>query len=70
VRWREEGDLGRNPLMGYWALSMDGAQSDELQKSLDRLALLLVDSAGSVAADSSAAVESTAVPDSTDYEPS
>ena len=56
--------------MGYWALSMDGAQSDELQKSLDRLVLLLVDSAGSVAADSSAAVESTAVPDSTDYEPS
>jgi carbon monoxide dehydrogenase subunit G len=38
VRWREEGDLGRNPLMGYWALSMDRAQSAELGKSIDRLA--------------------------------
>lgn len=64
VRWREEGDLGRNPLMGYWALSMDRAQSEELQKSLDRLALLLADSAGSVL------VDSTAAPDSTGYEPS
>jgi len=51
ARWRETGDLGRNPLMGYWALSMDRAQSEELQKSLDRLAALLsgtpVDSIGS-----------------------
>jgi hypothetical protein len=46
VRWREEGDLGRNPLMGYWALSMDRAQSEELQKSLERLATLLADSTG------------------------
>jgi carbon monoxide dehydrogenase subunit G len=38
LRWREEGDLGRNPLMGYWALSMDRAQSTELGKSIDRLA--------------------------------
>ena len=44
VHWREEGDLGRNPLMGFWALSMDRAQSQELQKSLDRLAVLLADS--------------------------
>jgi hypothetical protein len=41
VSWREEGDLGSNPLMGYWALSMDRAQSAELQKSLDRLAEVL-----------------------------
>jgi len=47
IRWREDGDLGRNPLMGYWALSMDRAQSEELQKSLDRLAVLLADSTGS-----------------------
>ena len=52
VRWHEEGDLGRNPLMGYWALSMDRAQSEELQKSLDSLAVLLADSAGGLAADS------------------
>ena len=70
VRWREEGDLGRNPLMGYWALSMDRAQSDELQKSLDRLALLLTDSSGAVAADPGAPVDSTAMPDSTGYAPS
>jgi len=37
VRWREEGDLGRNPLMGYWALSMERAQSAEMEKSLGRL---------------------------------
>ncbi len=38
VVWREEGDLGNNPLMGYWALSMDRAQGTEMGKSLDRLA--------------------------------
>jgi hypothetical protein len=37
VAWLEEGDLGRNPLMGYWALSMERAQSAEMQKGLDRL---------------------------------
>jgi uncharacterized protein YndB with AHSA1/START domain len=66
VRWREEGDLGRNPLMGYWALSMDRAQSEELQKSLDRLAVVLADSASSLATDSTV----TAASDSTGYEPS
>lgn len=38
VRWREAGNLGRNPLMGFWALSMERAQTAELAKSLDRLA--------------------------------
>lgn len=37
VRWREEGSLGRNPLMGYWALSMERAQSVEMEKGLNRL---------------------------------
>jgi polyketide cyclase/dehydrase/lipid transport protein len=37
VRWSEEGDLGRNPLMGYWALSMKRAQGTEMGKGLDRL---------------------------------
>lgn len=41
VIWREEGDLGRNPLMGYWALSMDAAQSAEMEKGLERLAELV-----------------------------
>jgi carbon monoxide dehydrogenase subunit G len=39
IEWREAGDLGRNPLMGYWALTMDRAQSLEMQKGLDRLAV-------------------------------
>tara|TARA_Y100000588_G_scaffold392911_1_gene506678 strand:+ start:1082 stop:1669 length:588 start_codon:yes stop_codon:yes gene_type:complete len=37
ITWLEEGDLGRNPLMGYWALSMSRAQSDELVKGIERL---------------------------------
>jgi uncharacterized protein YndB with AHSA1/START domain len=45
VQWREEGDLGWNPLMGYWALSLSRAQSEELAKGLERLKAL-VDSAG------------------------
>jgi len=36
--WVERGNLGRNPLMGYWALSMGRAQSEELVKGLERLA--------------------------------
>ena len=46
IRWHETGDLGRNPLMGYWALSMDRAQSGELVKGLERLAALVADSIG------------------------
>jgi hypothetical protein len=41
VTWREEGDLGWNPLMGYWALSLSRAQSQELAKGLDRLGALV-----------------------------
>lgn len=37
VHWDESGDLGRNPLMGWWALAMERAQSTEMAKSLDRL---------------------------------
>jgi len=41
VTWRERGDLGtNNPLMGYWGLAMEDAQSEELQKGLERLATL------------------------------
>lgn len=38
VRWQESGDLGGNPLMGYWALFMERAQGAEMRKSLERLA--------------------------------
>ena len=37
VTWHEEGNLGRNPLMGFWALFMDRAQTTELEKGLARL---------------------------------
>jgi len=37
VDWREEGDFGKNPLMGYWARFMAHAQGAELEKALQRL---------------------------------
>jgi hypothetical protein len=37
VTWREEGDFGRNPLMGYWARFMKRAQEAEMEKGLARL---------------------------------
>ena len=37
LRWREEGDFGWNPLMGYWARAMERAQGTELEKGLQRL---------------------------------
>ncbi len=40
VTWREQGDLGWNPLMGYWALSLSRAQGEELAKGLERLKAL------------------------------
>jgi len=40
VTWREEGDFGRNPLMGYWARLMSRAQGRELEKALTRLSAL------------------------------
>ncbi|MBM4183921.1 MAG: hypothetical protein FJ207_06795 [Gemmatimonadetes bacterium] len=45
VTWRERGDLGWNPLMGYWALSMGRAQSEEMGKGLERLRTLAVEAA-------------------------
>jgi hypothetical protein len=41
VVWREAGDLGRNPLMGYAALNMDRLQGTELERGLRRLKLLV-----------------------------
>ena len=43
VAWYESGDLGRNPLMGYWAFFMDRAQTAELERSLDRLGTIVTD---------------------------
>ncbi|NJD18492.1 MAG: hypothetical protein FIA95_04320 [Gemmatimonadetes bacterium] len=37
VTWREEGDLGWSPLMGFWARFMARAQGRELEKALARL---------------------------------
>ncbi|MEQ9397892.1 MAG: SRPBCC family protein [Longimicrobiales bacterium] len=37
VHWEETGDFGWNPLMGYWALLMDGVQSREMDRNLERL---------------------------------
>jgi carbon monoxide dehydrogenase subunit G len=43
VTWREEGDFGWNPLMGYWALAMERVQGGELEKGLERLEEAAVD---------------------------
>lgn len=43
VTWREEGDFGWNPLMGYWALFMERAQGRELEKALGRLEAMVLD---------------------------
>ena len=40
VTWREEGDFGRNPLMGYVARGMSDSQSSQLLESLERLRAL------------------------------
>lgn len=45
VTWREAGDLGSNPLMGYWARLMGRAQTTELAKGLDRLRALVTGTA-------------------------
>ena len=37
VTWREEGDFGRNPLMGYVARTMSTSQGRQLTESLDKL---------------------------------
>lgn len=41
VRWREEGDFGWNPLMGYAALTMHRVQGEELERGLARLAAVV-----------------------------
>lgn len=37
VRWVEQGDFGRNPLLGYVARTMGRSQGAELERSLERL---------------------------------
>ena len=37
VIWREEGDLGRNPLMGYVARGMPKSQGAQLAEGLEKL---------------------------------
>ena len=40
VTWREEGDFGRNPLMGYVARGMAKSQGAQLAESLQKLAYI------------------------------
>jgi len=42
LRWSEEGDLGSNPLMGWWGLWMERLQGTELTKSINQLAAALI----------------------------
>ena len=37
IRWREEGEFGRNPLLGYTALTMEERQGAQLEAILERL---------------------------------
>jgi hypothetical protein len=37
VTWREEGDFGRNPLMGYVARGMARSQGAQLEEGLEKL---------------------------------
>lgn len=62
VTWRENGDFGWNPLMGYVALTMDRRQGEQLEGGLRRLASLVEDrsapgeSGGGTAPDTAAPV--------------
>ena len=53
VEWREEGDFGSNPLMGYWARFMERAQGAELEKALVRLGSLAEDAPAQASAGAS-----------------
>lgn len=55
VTWRERGDFGANPLMGYAALTMDEVQGAELERGLARLRALV---------ETGALPDSLALPDS------
>ena len=48
IIWKESGDLGTNPLMGYWALAMNRMQTAELEKSLNRLLQVVLTSKDSI----------------------
>lgn len=41
LTWSEEGDFGRNPLLGYMVESMGDSQGQEMERSLGRLKELL-----------------------------
>jgi hypothetical protein len=46
VLWEEEGDFGRNPLLGYAARGMAKSQSAAMEASLARLGTLLGSESG------------------------
>lgn len=63
VAWREDGDFGRNPLMGYWARFMARAQGAELEKSLARLdSLASAEASGPSASQAPAEADSSLTP--------
>ena len=41
LRWREEGEFGWNPLLGYAARGMSSTQAEAMRAGLDRLRALL-----------------------------
>jgi hypothetical protein len=41
ITWREDGDFGRNPLLGFAARSMPESQGAQMKQSLERLADLV-----------------------------
>ncbi|MFC1576024.1 SRPBCC family protein [Gemmatimonadota bacterium] len=43
VRWREEGDFGWSPLMGYAARGMSASQTEAMEASLQKLGEVLVE---------------------------
>lgn len=60
VTWREQGDFGANPLMGYWARFMERAQGRELEKALTRLGTLAEDAKGAAVDSAGTASDSAA----------
>ncbi len=43
IQWREEGDFGWNPLLGYVAAQMPDTQGEQMEQSLERLSSLVTE---------------------------
>lgn len=51
LHWREDGDFGWNPLLGYLAARMDALQGEQLQESLQNLKRLVEEEAATAGPD-------------------